>query len=80
MPGGRAAPMRRYIVIRLLLMLPTLLGVAVLVFLLMRVIPGDIVELKYAGVGAYVSKETLATERALLGLDKPLWQQFLGWI
>lgn len=72
--------MRRYIVIRLLLMVPTLLGVAILVFLLMRVIPGDIVELKYAGVGAYVSKETLETERALLGLDKPLWQQFLVWM
>jgi peptide/nickel transport system permease protein len=72
--------MRRYIVIRLLLMFPTLLGVAVLVFLLMRVIPGDIVELKYAGVGTYASKETLAKERALLGLDKPLWQQFLSWM
>lgn len=72
--------MRRYIVIRLLLMVPTLLGVAVLVFILMRVIPGDIVELKYAGVGAYVSQETLDKERALLGLDKPLWQQFLGWM
>ncbi len=80
MPGGSAAPMRRYIVIRLLLMFPTLLGVAVLVFLLMRVIPGDIVELKYAGVGTYASKETLAKERALLGLDKPLWQQFLSWM
>jgi peptide/nickel transport system permease protein len=38
------------------------------------------VELKYAGVGAYVSQETLDKERALLGLDKPLWQQFLDWI
>ena len=72
--------MRRYIATRLLLMLPTLLGVAVLVFILMRVVPGDIVELKYAGVGAYVSQETLDKERALLGLDQPLWQQFLGWI
>ena len=72
--------MRRYIATRLLLMVPTLLGVAILIFILMRVVPGDIVELKYAGVGAYVSQETLDKERALLGLDKPLWQQFLGWI
>ena len=72
--------MRRYIATRLLLMLPTLLGVAILIFILMRVVPGDIVELKYAGVGAYVSQETLDKERALLGLDKPLWQQFLGWM
>jgi len=72
--------MRRYIATRLLLMVPTLLGVAILIFILMRVVPGDIVELKYAGVGAYVSQESLDKERALLGLDKPLWQQFLGWI
>lgn len=72
--------MRRYIATRLLLMVPTLLGVAILIFILMRVVPGDIVELKYAGVGAYVSQETLDKERAILGLDKPLWQQFLGWM
>ncbi|MEK7366546.1 MAG: ABC transporter permease, partial [candidate division NC10 bacterium] len=63
--------MRRYIATRLLLMVPTLLGVAILIFILMRVVPGDIVELKYAGVGAYVSQESLDKERALLGLDKP---------
>jgi peptide/nickel transport system permease protein len=72
--------MQRYIATRLLLMLPTLLGVAVLVFVLLRVLPGDIVQLKYAGVGAYVSQETLDKERHLLGLDKPLWQQFLNWM
>lgn len=72
--------MYRYLLKRLLLMIPTLLGVAVLIFLLLRVVPGDIVELKYAGVGAFVSKETLEMERARLGLDKPLFQQFLDWI
>jgi ABC-type microcin C transport system permease subunit YejB len=40
--------MRRYILRRLLLILPTLLGVAVLVFLLLRVVPGDIVEMRFA--------------------------------
>lgn len=72
--------MHRYIIRRLLLMIPTLLGVAVLVFLLLRVAPGDIVELKHAGVGAYVSKEAIDKERASLGLDKPLWRQFLEWM
>ncbi|MGH7929326.1 MAG: ABC transporter permease, partial [Candidatus Binatia bacterium] len=43
--------MWRYILKRLLLMVPTLFGVATLVFLLLRVLPGDIVELKYAGTG-----------------------------
>jgi len=71
---------RTYILHRLLLMIPTLLGVAVLVFLLLRVAPGDIVELKYAGTGTYAPKEALDRERAQIGLDKPLWEQFLRWI
>src|SRR3989304_6442936 len=72
--------MHRYIIRRLLLMIPTLLGVAVLVFLLLRVAPGDIVMLKYAGTGAFAPQEALDQERAQLGLDKPLWQQFVRWI
>jgi len=61
-------------------MIPTLFGVAVLVFVLLRVVPGDIVELKYSGTGAYAPKDTIARERTLLGLDKPLWQQFAVWM
>jgi peptide/nickel transport system permease protein len=72
--------MRQYILKRLLLMIPTLFGVAVLIFFLLRVVPGDIVELKYAGTGSYAPKEALARERAQLGLDKPIWQQFVSWI
>lgn len=72
--------MGRYILKRLLLMVPTLLGVAVLVFLMLRVAPGDIVELKYAGSGAFAPKEAIELERAQLGLDKPLWEQFLRWM
>jgi len=71
---------RQYILKRVLLMIPTLLGVAVLVFFLLRVLPGDIVELKYAGTGTYAPKQAIERERAQLGLDKPLWQQFLSWI
>ena len=72
--------MRRYVLKRLLLMIPTLLGVAVLVFLMLRVAPGDIVELKYAGTGAFAPREAIERERAQLGLDKPLWHQFVSWI
>ena len=72
--------MRQYILKRLFLMIPTLLGVAVLIFLLLRVLPGDIVELKYAGTGSYAPKEALARERAQLGLDQPIWKQFVTWI
>ncbi|HEY6364390.1 MAG TPA: ABC transporter permease [Candidatus Binatia bacterium] len=72
--------MRQYILKRLLLMIPTLFGVAVLIFFLLRVVPGDIVELKYAGTGSYAPKEALARERAQLGLDQPIWKQFITWI
>ena len=72
--------MHRYILKRLLLMIPTLFGVAALVFFLLRVLPGDIVELKYAGSGTYAPKEAIARERAQLGLDKPIPQQFLNWV
>jgi peptide/nickel transport system permease protein len=71
--------MHRYILKRLLLMIPTLFGVAVLVFCLLRVAPGDIVELKYAGSGTFAPREAIERERAQLGLDKPLLQQFLVW-
>jgi peptide/nickel transport system permease protein len=72
--------MQRYIFNRLLLMIPTLFGVAVLVFLLLRVVPGDIVELKYAGSGTFAPREAIEREKAQLGLDKPLWRQFVSWM
>src|SRR5580765_2302797 len=61
-------------------MLPTMLGVALVTFLLIRVIPGDVVELRYSGDRGSVSQEVLDKERARIGLDKPVWQQFLTWI
>jgi peptide/nickel transport system permease protein len=70
----------KYLVKRFLLMLPTLFGVALVTFLLIRVIPGDVVELRYAGDRGSVSQEILDRERARIGLDKPIWQQFLTWM
>jgi peptide/nickel transport system permease protein len=72
--------MLRYLVRRLLLMVPTLLGVAVVIFVLMRLLPGDVVEVRLAAEGAYVSEETLVQERARLGLDRPIWRQFADWM
>jgi peptide/nickel transport system permease protein len=72
--------MLRFIVRRLLMTIPTLLGVAVLVFFMLRVMPGDIVELKLRGEGANVSQATINMERARLGLDKPLYAQFGDWM
>jgi peptide/nickel transport system permease protein len=59
-------------------MIPTLVGVAVLTFVVMRLVPGDIVALRYAG-GA-VPQDVIDKERAILGLDKPMWAQFLDWM
>jgi peptide/nickel transport system permease protein len=70
----------KYLVKRFLLMLPTLFGVALVTFLLIRVIPGDVVELRYAGDRGSVSQEIIDRERARIGLDRPIWQQFATWM
>ncbi len=70
--------MRRYVVGRLLLMIPTLIGVAILTFVIMRAVPGDIVALRYAG--SSVPQEVIDQERHILGLDKPMWAQFVDWM
>src|SRR5438093_8213132 len=72
--------MWKYVLKRVLLMIPTLLGVAVLIFFLMRVVPGDIVELRFAGESAFAQKENLDKERARLGLDQPMCLQFVTWM
>jgi peptide/nickel transport system permease protein len=70
-----------YIVKRLLAMIPTLLGVAVLIFVLLRVVPGDVVEARYLAQGSqFQSQELMNQERAKLGLDQPLWKQFTTWM
>ena len=70
--------MRRYVVGRLLLMIPTLVGVAIVTFLIMRAVPGDVVALRYAG--SSVPQDVIDLERHLLGLDKPMWEQFVSWM
>jgi peptide/nickel transport system permease protein len=62
-------------------MIPTLLGVIVLVFALLRVVPGDVVEMRFAsGQNQFVDQKMLDVERAKLGLDKPVWQQFVAYM
>jgi len=72
--------MLAYIFKRVLLAIPTLLGVAVLTFFLLRVVPGDIVRVKLMSDGGAVSEETVQAERQRLGLDKPLVVQFGDWM
>jgi peptide/nickel transport system permease protein len=73
--------MLRYTIHRILLMIPTLLGVAILVFFMLRLMPGDPVATMLLGDagGANIPKEVIEQERARLGLDLPLYVQFFKW-
>jgi peptide/nickel transport system permease protein len=72
----------QYIVKRILLMIPTLFGAALVVFLLMHVVPGDIalLILGTSEQGGDVNLQDLARLRENLGLNRPLYEQFLSWV
>ena len=72
--------MIRFIFQRAALMVPTLLGVAVLVFLMLRLMPGDITDVMFRGEGGAVPQEVIDAERRRLGLDQPIWVQFGRWM
>jgi peptide/nickel transport system permease protein len=69
-----------YLTRRLFLVIPTLIGVAIAVFFLIRVMPGDVVVVKLRADGAAISEEAIAAERKRLGLDRPLHQQFADYM
>jgi peptide/nickel transport system permease protein len=72
--------MRTYFAKRLLLIIPTLLGVASLVFLIMRVIPGDVALLILGGDSGQIDQAQLAAMHHQLGLDQPIAVQFGKWL
>ncbi len=61
-------------------MIPTLFGAAILIFFLLRLIPGDVCELKMAGAGLYVDQEQIDICRANLGLEQPMIIQFWDFV
>src|SRR5687768_5564050 len=65
--------MRRFLIRRLLLTIPVLLGVATLVFSLIHLVPGDPVQ---AMLGESAAPEDIAALRERLGLDRPLFVQY----
>ena len=74
--------MKKYIARRILLFVPTLLGVAIVIFLLLRVLPGDPAEKILAGPygeGTF-TQDDVERLREQLGLDKPIHEQFASWI
>ena len=68
--------MIRYTIKRILLIVPTLLGAATLVFFLLRVIPGDVCELRIGGEGGYVDDDAVRLCQEEVGLDQSRLVQF----
>jgi peptide/nickel transport system permease protein len=68
----------RYLLRRILLLLPTLVGVSVVVFVLVRLLPGDAVALQLQDAKATASDE--AALRTQLGLDRPVVFQYFDWV
>ena len=71
--------MRRYVLVRTLSIVPTLVGVSVAVFLMIRLIPGTVVEQLIGTEGTY-SEETMRALRAFFGLDQPIHVQYARWL
>lgn len=74
--------MQTYLLSRLGAAIPTIFGITVLIFVAMRVLPGDpIAVIASEGAGTQrLSDEQLAYARASLGLDRPYWLQYASWM
>jgi peptide/nickel transport system permease protein len=72
--------MSKYILKRVLLMIPTLIGAGILVFFLMRLIPGDLCEMRLASTGLAVDQEQIDICRENLGMNLPVPIQFLNFL
>lgn len=72
--------MRKYIVRRLLQLIPVLLGITFLSFAMMRIAGSDAVEELYSNTGNAVSQEVIDAKREELGLDKPFITQYVSWL
>jgi peptide/nickel transport system permease protein len=68
-----------YIVRRIVMMLVTLFGVSVIIFVLLRIVPGNIVDILFDAAG-YVDPADKAHLQQELGLDQPIAVQYLHWI
>ena len=69
--------MATYVLRRLLGLVPVLLGISVVVFFLMKLIPGDVAQ---ALLGLSARPDDVANLREALGLNEPIWVQYLKWL
>ncbi|MCC6179589.1 MAG: ABC transporter permease [Chloroflexi bacterium] len=74
--------MHLYVLRRLLIAIPTIIGVTLLIFIAMRVLPGDpLSTLEGESIGSVqLTPEQIAAARASLGLDRPYYVQYLSWM
>ena len=73
----------RYLARRLLLFPPTLVGASILIFVLLRLVPGDIAEILVYQTGSessVVQQKQIRQLRAELGLDRPVAVQYVDWL
>ena len=71
--------MSRYLAVRLYSMGLTLAGLTVLVFLMLRLVPGTVVE-QMIGADAVVSQAMVDQLKSFFGLDQPWYVQYIGWV
>jgi peptide/nickel transport system permease protein len=69
----------RYLLRRLLALGPTLVGVSLLAFLFLRLVPGDAIAVRL-GTSTVLTPQQMGELRGYLGLDRPLPLQYLGWL
>lgn len=72
--------MREYLIRRILLIIPTLFGALTLIFFIMNILPGDVALMILGEDTGQGSAADLARLRAELGLDRPLYVQYLFWL
>ncbi|OHD64789.1 MAG: diguanylate cyclase [Spirochaetes bacterium RBG_13_51_14] len=76
--------MKKYILKRLFLVVPTLLGITFITYLMIRLAPGDYTKLQLGMEGALkggsISREVLEQEKKLYGLDKPIIVGYMDWL
>jgi peptide/nickel transport system permease protein len=72
--------MYRYVIKRVLLVIPTLLGAAALVFVLMRLVPGDVCVVRLGSSGGTFDPKAIDLCHAELGMDRPVVVQFLDFV
>lgn len=72
--------MLRYCIKRLLIAIPTFLGITVMVYVLASMAPGSPVEMLFASGGSGLTTEALEKMEAQLGLDQPVIVQYFNWL